>query len=275
MPESTTSRVEPTPATAPDAWPAWELAGVVAVGVVPPYFGNLDPEAGPWVAWVAEFGVYPCCAVTALAYVRRGGRAGWLGLAAFLLLQALGALVFYRAIPLDELEPCCGLLYDAAIALTVLVFISRPPARWREHGLVRPHWVTDLALGAALFLGVRLAWQVLSGGWLAWPPSPGVPPEGWALLVLRAATTGAVEELVMRAYLIPRLEGLARSKAAAVALTSALFALWHWNQGPLALVSHFLLGVAAGVMFCRTRRFAPVAFGHFLLDFYPERLLGY
>ena len=66
----------------------------------------------------------------------------------------------------------------------------------------------------------------------------------------------------MRGYLLPRLERLLRSTAAAVVITSLLFASYHIYQGFAAVCGSAAFGLVYAVAFCMTRRIWPLCLAH-------------
>lgn len=82
----------------------------------------------------------------------------------------------------------------------------------------------------------------------------GVP--GYFVVLIGCAAGAFCEELVMRGYLIPRLERLLRSTRIAVLVTTAVFASYHIYQG---MVPAFR--VAVGGSFARSRSARVDGFG--------------
>ncbi len=93
--------------------------------------------------------------------------------------------------------------------------------------------------------------------------------QGWngfvAILAL-AISVGFSEELVLRAYLIPRLERLLRSTWVSVLVSAAVFGLLHWQRGPRSVCGAFLGGIVYGIAFAWSRRLWPVAIAHAMYD---------
>jgi membrane protease YdiL (CAAX protease family) len=105
---------------------------------------------------------------------------------------------------------------------------------------------------------------------------PGVQPEAffpsptstkdYILMVIKYAGNGFAEELVVRAYLITRLQHLLRSRILAVIISAVMFASYHLYAG-LADVSYFLMfGILFGICYLAVQRIWPVALGHMLWD---------
>ena len=96
------------------------------------------------------------------------------------------------------------------------------------------------------------------------------PPLGhwWTvpILVLGAAQAALLEEIVVVAYLIPRLQRLALTAAAAVGVSALLRGAYHLYQGWGGFLGNLLLGLVFGAVFVRWRRTWPLIVAHFLLD---------
>jgi membrane protease YdiL (CAAX protease family) len=77
------------------------------------------------------------------------------------------------------------------------------------------------------------------------------------VFVASVACTAFSEELVMRAYLIPRFEQLLGSSARSVALSALLFASYHVYQGIGATVSMLFYGLNSAFCFAAIGGFGP------------------
>jgi uncharacterized protein len=82
-----------------------------------------------------------------------------------------------------------------------------------------------------------------------------------------SVSIGFSEELGMRGYLIPRLEGVLNSKLWAVLISSAFFGCVHLQQGIVSVWDAFWGGVIYGIVFILTRRLWPSVFAHAIFDF--------
>ena len=129
--------------------------------------------------------------------------------------------------------------------LLLIMALTKEP--WSRFGIRRPDWMIDLfggvTIGGLAIFAEKFTYSFLPLSLLEWSPSHGnhheVRPEGIAisLLILLAIIADAfAEELAMRAYLIPRLETLLRSKAFAVLISTLLFASYHLYQGVFAAI---------------------------------------
>jgi membrane protease YdiL (CAAX protease family) len=171
---------------------------------------------------------------------------------------------------------------DASVVLAA-IYWSREP--WTSFGIrIPPDWI-DLFSGFPLyyaelgvkFVGRRALYQVLVSlfgtyyvSHLIRAPAtlyhPG-GPMGIVAMFGRAMSIGLAEELIMRGYLIPRLERLLRSTWSSVFVTAGLFALLHSHQGVFGVWSAFLSGLVSGSFFALTRRLWPLVLAHGIFDF--------
>jgi len=88
----------------------------------------------------------------------------------------------------------------------------------------------------------------------------------YVLLIPMSFAIGLSEEIVVRAYLIPRLEEAFHSTIGAVVATSLMFASYHINQGASHTTSVFVFGLAYGIAFAWLRRLWPLVIAHTLAD---------
>jgi membrane protease YdiL (CAAX protease family) len=161
------------------------------------------------------------------------------------------------------------------VSLPLLMIISLSKDPWRMFGIVRPRWIADIAGAFAILIvaGVasRAAMLALPSGLSATSPVVGIParvlPPGVApflLLLLGLAASSLQQELVMRAYLIPRLERLLGSTWLALLISTALFASYHVYQGVPGTISAAAFGLVVGLAFCVSRRLWPICVAHML-----------
>ncbi|MDH5792509.1 MAG: CPBP family intramembrane metalloprotease [Candidatus Bathyarchaeota archaeon] len=160
----------------------------------------------------------------------------------------------------------------ASLWLVVIVFGFAYPMMWSRLTRIKPperiHQKSTIAsVGWGTLTGVIFsAYCVVSQG--AWgqfpPPFPALQMTIGTFAF--AAVLSPFQELFFRAWLQPRLEGVGGPFNSAV-LTSLLFMFWHWlppfsESGGTSLnvislpgsISTFLLGMACGVAYWRTRR---------------------
>jgi membrane protease YdiL (CAAX protease family) len=163
------------------------------------------------------------------------------------------------------------------VAMPVLVIMALSGDSWRSFGIVRPRWIVD-ALGACAiwFIASGARYFILS----LLPPSmlhglasahtlhqarhEGIA--GFFLLVVAEGANGFAEELVMRAYLITRLQRLLSSTWLAVVVTTALFASYHAYLGPVGVFSAAAGGLVYAISFCWFRRLWPLCVAHAVHD---------
>jgi membrane protease YdiL (CAAX protease family) len=155
----------------------------------------------------------------------------------------------------------------------VLVIIALSGDSWRSFGITRPKWIIDVLGALAISLAASTAYSFVLR---LLPPSflhslisaqaaHRAGPKGIAgvlLLVVAQAADGFSEELVMRAYLIVRLERLLSSRSLAVVVTTAIFASYHVYQGTLGTISAAIIGLINAIVFCWFRRLWPLCLAH-------------
>jgi membrane protease YdiL (CAAX protease family) len=87
------------------------------------------------------------------------------------------------------------------------------------------------------------------------------------LLVLTCITAGVVEELIFRAYLIPRLTLLLKTNWLPLLLSAFVFGLAHIGYGTFVnMLVPFLLGVIFGAYYQKYRNIKVLICCHFLID---------
>jgi membrane protease YdiL (CAAX protease family) len=97
-----------------------------------------------------------------------------------------------------------------------------------------------------------------------------LPPEGhwWTIpaLLLNAAEAALVEEVIVLAYLVTRVEQLGASARGAVIASALLRGTYHLYQGWGGFAGNLVMGLFFGALFVRRRRAWPFVVAHFLLD---------
>ena len=171
------------------------------------------------------------------------------------------------------------------IGIPVLYLIHRSREPWSLFGFCRPRWFRDGVGGALLFVcGYVLYYLLYPLVWGAYTTLFGAAPDetaavdlsrffptvagwsAWFLVVISSCCNGFVEELVMRAYLIPRFERLLGGAWRSVLCTTALFAAYHVYQGGPGVFNTAILGLLHGALFCWTRRIWPLVVAHAIAD---------
>lgn len=180
------------------------------------------------------------------------------------------------------------------VSIPVLFIMWRSRSGWSFFGLGVPPRIVDAAIGLAVLILDYMLYYVL--WYMFWFATAGMdhtyslasashapllpvaqgdaavwsmPPWWLALAVIAAAANGFAEELVMRAYFIPRLEQTLRSTFKAVLLTSVVFGAYHLYQGVWPALFVVISGVMLGFVYVQTRRLWPVFFAHMFMDLVP------
>jgi membrane protease YdiL (CAAX protease family) len=96
------------------------------------------------------------------------------------------------------------------------------------------------------------------------------PPEGywwtWLAVLMNAAGAALLEETIVLAYLITRLQQLRWSAWAAIGASALLRGSYHLYQGWGGFVGNLVMGLIFGLVFVRIRRAWPFVIAHLLLD---------
>lgn len=179
------------------------------------------------------------------------------------------------------------LVMIAQIAAPTLFIMWRSGRGWAYFGLTRPILSVDLVLSIGyvlvglltflvFWLGAVVLVVMVSGfGNTAWSEgtthaTQRISHEAQAmpawLLIVTMLANGFAEELVTKAYLIPRLREFFGGTMAAVVVSAAMFASYHVYQGPFAALSILFSQVVLGWLFTRVGRLWPFAIGHGLYD---------
>jgi membrane protease YdiL (CAAX protease family) len=165
-------------------------------------------------------------------------------------------------------------LFGLAPVALVLYLMVRGQDPLSRFGLVSTRGIgPDVALGSVLAvvvsivgIGIYLGSVALHLNRFVVP----VPPLGhwWTipLLVLIAIQAALLEELIVVAYLITRLEQIGWSTMAAVGTSALLRGSYHLYQGWGGFAGNLLLGLFFGIVFVRTRRVWPLIIAHALID---------
>lgn len=88
------------------------------------------------------------------------------------------------------------------------------------------------------------------------------------LIVLTCFTAGAVEELLMRGYIQPRVEKLYNSPFAGIFISAALFGILHSTYGTIGqVVVPFFIGVVFAMFYKKYSNIKILIACHFMIDF--------
>jgi membrane protease YdiL (CAAX protease family) len=205
-------------------------------------------------------------------------------LALSLAASALYALVDLLSAPLRGVEAPLfadvGLAYQLLNIATSLVpvllalhFLGRSGESAASIGLdARRPWA-DLRLGvvlAALVGAVGIGVYMLAV-WLGVNRTVvPVPPTGhwWTIpvLLLAAARSGLLEEVIVCGYLLRRLDQLGWSPARALAASALLRGAYHLYQGFGGFFGNLALGLLFGRLYQTRGRTTPLVVAHFLID---------
>jgi membrane protease YdiL (CAAX protease family) len=180
-----------------------------------------------------------------------------------------------RATPPFAYQMLAGIVYSLQIVMPVLMIIGLSGERWQSFGIVYPKWIADAFAGCAIWLAGYVACYfalsllpplVLQGMASRRAPDMEGPTTiaGFVVFAVMHSAHAFAEELVMRAYLITRLERLLSSTWRAVAVTTVLFASCHIYQGIAGTISAAASGLVLAIFFCWLRRLWPVCLAHAL-----------
>src|SRR6266498_3214433 len=158
-----------------------------------------------------------------------------------------------RGVLRDEVLLVLGLSL-AASAVYALVDLLSAPIR---------------GVSAPLFANTALIYQLLDVATSLVPVVP-VPPLGhwWTVpvLLLGAARSGLLEEVIVCGYLLRRLDQLGWSKGRALWASALLRGAYHLYQGYGGFVGNVVLGLLFGRVYQRRGRTTPLVIAHFLID---------
>lgn len=169
--------------------------------------------------------------------------------------------------------------FVCAITCVAILMLGR---NWSETGfkLIR---LRDPMWGFGFYLAGTIAFMFVTwcipDDWFFAPNlinvlSPPSGPNEYPLLLAGSIANGMGEELVVRGYLISRLEALTGSTWLAVLATTAMFASYHIYQGGEAVIGIFAFGLVFAYAFVRLRSIWPVFIAHAIADFVGLMSLG-
>lgn len=151
----------------------------------------------------------------------------------------------------------------------VVVRVERKPLT--SIGLHRRHWGRSVAWGVLLAV-ICLAAAVALMGLLQLAGVRYGSDNAFSQLSLWTVTlitirAGVAEEIMMRGYLLERIQEKSGSAIAAAFLTLIPFALLHFTQGPAGILISFVLGGLLTVFYLWKRDLKANIIAHFLVDF--------
>ena len=176
------------------------------------------------------------------------------------------------------LSPIMGMALPLLVATW---FLRRDGLGWKEVGFAKPMPLSRfLVMTAAAVLSAYLLVILLLGPLVE---AAGLPPQDlsslkvliegntvYFLMFLLPVSWGSAafgEELLVRGFLLNRLECAAQSPAIAVVGQAAIFALAHTYQGVTGALMVFVVGLVFGVVFLRSERnLWPVIVAHGIID---------
>jgi membrane protease YdiL (CAAX protease family) len=197
--------------------------------------------------------------------------------AAYALVDLLSAPIKGVAAPLFSNTALIYQLLDIATSLVpvllVLHFLGRSGESAASIGFDARQPLSDLAWGAVLAtvvgvvgLGVYVAAVQLGVNRSVVP----VPPLGhwWTipLLLLGAARSGLLEEVIVCGYLLRRLDQLGWSQGRALWASALLRGAYHLYQGYGGFAGNLALGLFFGRVYQRRGRTTALVIAHFLID---------
>lgn len=197
--------------------------------------------------------------------------------AAYALVDLLSAPIRGVAAPLFANTALIYQLLDVATSLVpvllVVHFLGRSGESAASIGLDRRQpladvgWAAMLAAAVGLVgLGVYVAAVELGVNRSVVP----VPPLGhwWTIpvLLLGAARSGLLEEVIVCGYLLRRLDQLGWSKGRALWASALLRGAYHLYQGYGGFAGNLVLGLFFGRVYQRRGRTMPLVVAHFLID---------
>ena len=176
------------------------------------------------------------------------------------------------------LSPIMGM---ALPLLAATWFLRRDGLGWKDVGFAKPMRLSRfLVMTAAAVLSAYLLVILLLGPLVE---AAGLPPQDLSslkvliegntvyfrmfLLPVSWGSAAFGEELLVRGFLLNRLECAAQSPAIAVVGQAAIFALAHTYQGVTGALMVFVVGLVFGVVFLRSgRNLWPVIVAHGIID---------
>jgi membrane protease YdiL (CAAX protease family) len=174
---------------------------------------------------------------------------------------------------LDLVLQLANLLEDLAPVVLVLYLLARSGERPSDIGLDASQPGRDIARGAALAAvigGTGLAFYIVVFrlGFALDVVPESLPAVWWRVpvLLLSAVHDGLLEEVVILAYLLRRLDQLGWTPWKAILLSAVIRGSYHLYQGFGAFVGNAVMGIVFGYLYKRWGRCTPMVIAHTLID---------
>ncbi|MGH3276050.1 MAG: CPBP family intramembrane glutamic endopeptidase, partial [Streptosporangiaceae bacterium] len=174
---------------------------------------------------------------------------------------------------LDLALQVAGIAEALAPVLLVLYLLARSGERPADIGLDASQPGRDVARGAGLAAliggtGLLLYIAAFHLGFSLNVVAESLPAVWWRVpvLVLSAAHDGVLEEIVVLAYLLRRLDQLGWTPWKAIACSAVLRGSYHLYQGFGAFLGNAVMGVIFGLLYKRWGRCTPMIIAHTLID---------
>jgi membrane protease YdiL (CAAX protease family) len=174
---------------------------------------------------------------------------------------------------LDLALQVAGIAENLAPVLLVLYLLARSGERPADIGLDASQPGLDAARGAALAAviggtGLLLYIAAFHLGFSLNVVAESLPAVWWRIpvLLLSALHDGLLEETVVLAYLLRRLDQLGWTPWKAILFSAVLRGSYHLYQGFGAFVGNAAMGIIFGILYKRWGRCMPMVIAHTLID---------
>nr|WP_202485002.1 type II CAAX endopeptidase family protein [Streptomyces sp. SID8359] len=168
-------------------------------------------------------------------------------------------------------------MFGIATALVPVALVAhlliREGARLRTIGFDRTRPWSDLGRGTLVAAGIGSAglafYLVARASGFNLTVVPESLPDVWwkfPVLILSAAENSVVEEVIVVAYLLRRLDQLGWSPMASLVASSVLRGTYHLYQGIGGFIGNMVMGVVFVLLYRRWGRVGPLVVAHTLLD---------
>lgn len=172
---------------------------------------------------------------------------------------------------LDLAYQLLGILAGVVPALLAIYLLGVGGRRAVGLDTARPRRDGLHGVGLALLIGIPGLGLYLAAHALGFSVSivaENLPALWWRypVLVLSAAQNGILEEIVVVAYLLTRLEQMGWRRERALVASSVLRGSYHLYQGWGGFFGNLVMGLIFGWLFQRTKRVLPLVIAHALID---------